>query len=177
MQENDADIIKKVLAGDREAYSSLAEKYARSIGSIAFSYIGNEESARDIAQESLFEAFVKLKTLRNPENFKSWLYQITKNKTKNWIKHRKTEKNALHEKASQAIKATNTTEDNSIQKEKLLKALKKLNEKEKEIVLLRYYSGICRKDAAEILSISEKAADKRLQRAMQKLREELKDVE
>lgn len=170
MHEIDTEIIQKVLKGDKEAFSILAEKYSGLAGATAFSVTRNEENARDIAQESLFEAFLKLHKLKNPEKFKSWLCRIVKNKAKNWLRKKDREKEAVTAKAKHIDQTEPETEKN----EKITETLDKLPEKEREIILLRYNAGLSREEAADVLEISLAAADKRLQRGVKKLKEYFK---
>ncbi|MHC4873985.1 MAG: RNA polymerase sigma factor [Planctomycetota bacterium] len=167
MHENDAEIIQKVLRGEKEAFSLLAEKYSGIAGAVAYSVVGNEENSKDIAQDSIFEAFLKLHKLKNPELFKSWLCKIVRNKAKNWLKKKAREKSAVTAKAEDNSRA----ESKTAEKDRITEALQKLNEKEREIILLRYNTGLSREETAEILEISQAAADKRLQRGVKKLKE------
>ncbi len=171
MENNDAEIIRKVLNGQKEAFSEIADKYASLVASIAYSIVNNSETAKDIAQDSLFDAFLKLDKLKDIDKFKSWLCQITKNKAINWVKSNIAKKKALKEVRKQKEK---TEKKNTDKEDEMLIAIGKLNEIEREITLLRYYNELSRGETSEFLSISEAAADKRLQRAIKKLKDLLK---
>lgn len=56
-------------------------------------------------------------------------------------------------------------------KDKVTKLLNRLNEKQREVVYLKYMIGLEHKEIAEILNIQEESARKLLYRTMEKLRE------
>jgi RNA polymerase sigma-70 factor (ECF subfamily) len=77
---SETDTTSLVLAaqqGDREAFGELAERYERTVYSIALRRLGNHAEAQELCQEVLVKAMQKLDQLREPEAFGGWLRQIT----------------------------------------------------------------------------------------------------
>jgi RNA polymerase sigma factor (sigma-70 family) len=77
--EGDAELVRRTLRGDREAFTRLARRYQDRVHGLAFHYTGNFEDARDVAQDAFIQAYRRLPTLREPEKFGPWLRQLTAN--------------------------------------------------------------------------------------------------
>jgi RNA polymerase sigma factor (sigma-70 family) len=72
----DAALVGLAQAGNRHAFGQLIERYAQMVRHIAGSMVANEESARELVQEALLQAYLSLDHLRDAVRFKSWLYGI-----------------------------------------------------------------------------------------------------
>ena len=79
MKNNDAKLIQRVLEGDDTAFSTLVQKYQKSIHALAWRKIGDFHIAEDITQDTLLKAYQELSTLNEPQRFASWLYVIASN--------------------------------------------------------------------------------------------------
>lgn len=73
---SDAELVRKTLAGDDNAFAMLESRYNARLHSYAFSKTGNREDAQDIVQEAFFEAYQGLQKLERPEKFTGWIYVI-----------------------------------------------------------------------------------------------------
>jgi RNA polymerase sigma factor (sigma-70 family) len=78
-EQRDAEIVRRVLEGDTEAYGVLVEQYRNGVYGLAYHHLRNFEAAREATQEAFVQAYQKLPQLRNPERFLPWLRQITLN--------------------------------------------------------------------------------------------------
>ena len=88
MKNNDAQLIQRVLDGDETAFSALVKKYQRSVHALAWRKIGDFHIAEDITQETFLKAYQRLSTLKEPQSFASWLYVITANHCKAWLREK-----------------------------------------------------------------------------------------
>ncbi len=86
MRTEDGYIIQQCLDGDAEAFGFLVDKYKKSVYALAYSRIRNFHDAQDITQEVFIKAYQNLRTLRRWDNFMGWLYRITANLSKNWLR-------------------------------------------------------------------------------------------
>jgi RNA polymerase sigma-70 factor (ECF subfamily) len=75
----DAELVRRTLEGDQEAYRALVSAYQNKVYGIAYGVIHNREDALDIAQEVFIKAFRKLRGFRGSSSFYTWLYRITIN--------------------------------------------------------------------------------------------------
>ena len=76
---NDAEAVRLVLAGQKEAFLTLLRRHQASVLGLCRRILGSESEAQDVAQEVALQAFLGLETLREPERFGSWLHSIAAN--------------------------------------------------------------------------------------------------
>lgn len=76
----DANIVAAVLAGDRDAFRVLVERYHRPARAYARNHLGDGDLADDASQEAFIEAFRSLGNLREPEKFRYWLFGILRHR-------------------------------------------------------------------------------------------------
>src|SRR5574341_29199 len=79
MDASDADLVKRVLAGDRAAFGPLVERQRPVLLRLAQRMLGDPAEAEDVAQEVCLHAFLSLRRLRDPGRFAAWLYGIAVN--------------------------------------------------------------------------------------------------
>jgi RNA polymerase sigma factor (sigma-70 family) len=174
MRTEDGHIIYQCLEGDSTAFGLLVDKYKASIYALAYSKLGNFHDAEDVTQEVFIKAYRKLKTLKNRDNFLAWLYAITSNLCKNWIKAR--ERRLNHEiNEEENIKdhlSVQYYHDNEIF-DSLHEALELLPESYKQVLVLYYLGDMDGKEIAKFLGTSQNAIMLRLSRARSQLREEM----
>ena len=63
----------------RQAFSQLVTKYQSLVLSVIFAMIKNDETARDLTQETFLKAFRALNTFDTDRSFKAWLLKIANN--------------------------------------------------------------------------------------------------
>src|SRR5512132_1525222 len=87
-----ADEDELVLAcqrGEREAFSSLVERYQRDVYRLCYRYVNNHHDASDLAQEAFLKAFRAIGRFRGDSAFRTWLYRITVNTCLNFRSSRR----------------------------------------------------------------------------------------
>jgi len=72
-------LVNKCLAGDRDAFGVLVDKYKDAVYGLVYSKVRNFHDAEDIAQEVFISAYRDLRSLRQPHRFSSWIYAIAAN--------------------------------------------------------------------------------------------------
>lgn len=83
---DDYNIIKECLDGDREAYSQLIDRYKNYIFNFVFRMTGNYHNAEDITMQTFIQAFKKLKDFKISYKFVTWIYTIAANITKDSLR-------------------------------------------------------------------------------------------
>lgn len=73
----------------RQAVSRLLERYRRLVLSWCGRYVHDRETALDLAQEVLLNAFAKLDTYREQEKFSAWLFIIARNRCLSELRKRR----------------------------------------------------------------------------------------
>jgi len=73
----DLALVRRVQAGDAEAFGELVERNRRAVFRAALAAVGSATDADDVAQEAFVTAFQKLHGFRGESSFKTWLLAIT----------------------------------------------------------------------------------------------------
>ncbi len=87
--KEDEKLCKKIIDGDTNSFSILAEKYRKRIFSLGMGFFKNTEDAEDFLQEVLVKIYLSLKKFRGEARFSTWLTRIAYNTAINSIKRRK----------------------------------------------------------------------------------------
>jgi RNA polymerase sigma factor (sigma-70 family) len=82
MIQDDAEFVKRVLAGDKAAFGRLVDRYRPEAQGLARRMLGDSFEAEDVTQEALVQAFLGLGRLRTPNRFGPWLLGIVVNLSK-----------------------------------------------------------------------------------------------
>lgn len=164
--------IKKAIRGNNKAFQELIQKEKNKLYRMAYLYVKNEADALDIVQETIYKAYVSMKTIEKTEYFSTWLTRILINEALDFIrKHKRmipTEK----------MEEQSTTEYNELEGSiDLIEAINRLEVQYKTVVILRYYKDFTIKQIAETLICPEGTVKTRLHRAAKKLKVDLKEGE
>ena len=76
----DAELVAACLAGEREAFGRIVERYQSLLCSLAYSATGSLSESEDVAQEAFLDAWRQLGSLREPEKLRPWLCGILRHK-------------------------------------------------------------------------------------------------
>ncbi|MGL5328727.1 MAG: sigma-70 family RNA polymerase sigma factor [Peptostreptococcaceae bacterium] len=159
-------LVKKSKKGNKLAFSTLIKSYEIDLYRVAISMTKNEDDALDCIQETILQAYINIKNLKNNEYFKTWLIRILINQCK-----------ALIEKNKKIVELKNIDMQNLYEQEDEIYGIKeeidKLDEDLKILVILYYYQDMSVKDISESLQIPEGTIKSRLSRARNKLKEVL----
>ncbi|WP_431107978.1 RNA polymerase sigma factor [Winogradskyella poriferorum] len=161
---------------DKLRFSKLYEKYAQSLSNILLYKYGELLNPSDKVQEAyikLWENCAKIK----PEAVKSFLYTTANNMMLNEVKHQKV---VLKYQQVKPKDYTNESPEFILRKKEFLKrferVLSQLKEEERAAFLLNKVDGKTHKEVAEILGITKKVAEHRIYAALNKLKNELEEL-
>lgn len=135
------------------------EKYYR----IAYSYVFQEQDALDIVQEGAYRAILKSDALKKPEYVDTWICRIMMNEAVRFL-----EKNRGRTVALEEVPEEGTSD--KIEDVDLRRALEKLNEEERRIVILKYFEEEKIQTIAQVMNLKENTVKSRLYRAVDKLK-------
>ena len=85
--DRDAELIARVLAGERELFHDLVRPYEKSVYFAAFSVLQNQEDAEDAAQDAVLKALKNLRNFRAESKFSTWLISIAINEARSRLRH------------------------------------------------------------------------------------------
>lgn len=171
---SDAGLVKKTLAGNREAFGVLVERHLPMAHALAWSHTGGGADADDIVQDAFLRAFVKLDALREAEKFAGWLAGIVRNLAADARQRQSRIDTTPVDQLPEAPAPASRIEEEEIYA--LLRvAVATLEEPSREVLTLHYFARKSLREVAEIQGITRESAMKRLQRAREALGKQLLD--
>ena len=181
-QKTEADIVVRVLKGDRQAYALLIDEYKNPIYNLAYRMTQNRQDAEDLAQETFLRSFRELSRFDKNRRFYTWLYTISLNIIRNHLKKagRKADFNNTDASSNWIdLNAHNNGEIENDDADRLKKekekqieiCLLKLSPELRELLVLRFYQGLSFEMISEITGFSQSAVKMRVYRGLEKLRE------
>lgn len=179
---DDAQLINRALAGQTEAFGELVLKYQNRLFNTFLHVVGHTEDARDVVQEALVQAFLKLDSFRSESTFYTWLYRIAFNVA---ITQRRKRRKLLSleswgdNPAETCAEADNNPAENLERVERcrqVRRAIAQLPEEYRSLLVLREIDGCCYETIAEVLDLPIGTVRSRLHRARLQLREILKEM-
>ena len=103
MQNNDVELIHRILDGDDTAFTELVAKYQKSVHALAWRKIGDFHIAEEVTQDTFLKAYQNLSTLKRPQRFASWLYVIASRRCLAWQRKKRILTKSLDETSSTQI--------------------------------------------------------------------------
>jgi RNA polymerase sigma factor (sigma-70 family) len=176
MRTEDGYIIQRCLDGDAEAFGFLVDKYKKSVYALAYSRIRNFHDAQDITQEVFIKAYRSLRTLRSWDNFMGWLYRITANLSKNWLRSqsRRPDGEFVEDQEPEVLdrRFVNLYHEN-VMCDSIREALDSLPEIYRQVLTLRYFGGMTIREMSRFIGVSPATIKRRLKRAQEQMKEEM----
>ena len=152
--------------GEKEAFGLLVELWQKPLLVFALRYLIQESEALDAVQETWISVIKRLNKLKNPSLFVSWLFRTLTNKCIDRIRKKQNE-----EKLINNVYLDSGTPKISNENERLEKAIQKLSDEHKILIMLRFGQELQVGQIATILNIAEGTVKSRLHRALSRLRE------
>ena len=178
----DKDLIKKIQAGDINAFKQLFEKYHANIYNLCFRFASSKEEAEYLCQEVFLKIYNSAKTFSHRSQLSTWIYRITVNlclnhqrqqKKFNWLFFDDSSKETITDTTSHLSIPNCDLPDSLIEqkeKEKIIqKAINGLPSKQRTAFILQRYENMSVKDISEILDSSVLSIQSRLARAKENL--------
>jgi RNA polymerase sigma-70 factor (ECF subfamily) len=182
MASTDEELVARSRGGDLDSFNQLVLRWERPIYALAYRVIGREEDARDVAQETFLRAFRALSGFKGQAKFSSWLYRITLNLCRDWIRRERRAPVAqapegvdLIELASEA-EPVESIEDLVARRElgrAVAKAMAMLPEEQRTAIVLKEYHGLTFQEIADLLDCPLSTVKTRLYQGLGVLRKQL----
>lgn len=167
----DRALVERAIAGDTDAYATLARTTARRLFLVAHRILRDTDAAEDAVQQTLVTIWTELPRLRNPSSFDGWSYRIVTRAALAEAKRRVRHRSIIEIGATEA-----TTPDHSASAETrdtLEQAFRRLTPEVRAVVVLRFYADLPIKDIGYALGIPAGTVASRLHRAMRDMRSTL----
>ena len=175
----ETELVKRLMAGDREAFDALYELYKDQAFRTAWFLSGNRADAEDIVQDTFVKVYVNIGQLKQAEGFKSWFYRILTRTAWKQSDSRKREfpdeEILIHADAVSEASEDGNPEQifKKEERDKIRAIVNGLDEKYRTTLVLYYYSQCSTKAIASIMGCLEGTVKSRLFSARRKVKTEL----
>jgi RNA polymerase sigma-70 factor (ECF subfamily) len=172
------ELIRAAQQGEREAFDELVRQTYVDTFTLAYRLTGNEEDARDVAQDAYLRAWRGIGRFRGEAQFSTWMYRITANAAATHTHRRKRLRtDSLDDHAEPVEERIESLPGPAAESAEVLDqvsaAIATLPPKLRHVVLLKDVYGLTHEEIADELDISVAAAKVRLHRARRKLKDML----
>ncbi len=182
MASTDEELVARSMGGDLDSFNQLVLRWERPIYALAYRVIGREEDARDVCQETFLRAFRALGGFKGQAKFSSWLYRITLNLCRDWIRRERRQPLAQAPEGVDLVELAGETEPSEsiealvARKEigaAVAKAMALLPEEQRTAIVLKEYHGMTFQEIANTLDCPLSTVKTRLYQGLSVLRRQL----
>lgn len=179
--DQEQEIIRRVLGGDRSAFAGLVEKYQEPIFNLAYRMTGSREDADDLTQETFIRAYQNLYRFDQHKKFFTWLYTIGINLIRNHLK--KNERKVVHLTTSDSVvehqKEEYTKEkDDTSSADRMIRleqVIRNLPVDLREAIILKFMNDLTFEEVANVTGDSVSAVKMRIYRGLEKMKQMIEE--
>ena len=175
---DEAAILAQIAEGNEKAFEQLFEKYCDNIYGVAFNYTKSAEVAEEVTQDVFVKLWFKRKSLATLQSLENYLFIIARNHIINIFNRNKKDKNFIEHILHHFEENNATPEDILLFKESqelIAQAIATLPHQQQMVYELRRIQGLSLEEVAVKMEISRNTARNHLNRALQNIRQFLKD--
>jgi RNA polymerase sigma-70 factor (ECF subfamily) len=175
---SDAEVVARVLSGEREAFGLLIRRYEPGLLRYATRMLGSQDAAADAVAEGLVRAYRHLASCRDPARLRTWLYRIVANRCKSHLGRRSTGDVSIDEMPSIADPEDNEAAFEQAEELALVeRALLTLSPEKREAFLLKHVEGMSYEEMAAATGERIPTLKMRVHRAREALLQALKEYQ
>ena len=173
--------IERCQAGSKGAFEAIVRKYMKDAYFIALGLVGNREDALDLSQEAFIKAYNNLECFNPNRPFFPWFYQILRNLCFSYLRRRKRRQErfvggldsgqSTMEPQAQDRFAPELVAERNEAKDRLWKAIGKLEPKHREVIILRHFQDLSYEEISQVLFCNKGTVTSRLYYARKRLKE------
>lgn len=174
---SDEELVKLLLSTrNTKLFEVIYDRYASKVYNKCFSFVLNEEQAKDLTQDIFLKLYIKLPTFKGNSRFSTWLYTLTYNFCVNYVQR---DKAYLIRQSSVNIEMSDKSNDEideitdhqvlELKARDLDKALQMIPVEDKAMLLLKYQDEISIQELQQVMGLGASAVKMRLKRAKQKV--------
>ena len=171
ISKSDSELILLTLDGRQDAFGNLVERYRERSVRIAAAMVGDMELARDLTQDAFLKAYRALGRFDTNASFSPWFYCILKNTCRDQLRRRGRFRSVI-ERLKPTLNDRGDLWDEIRSKDTasvVRKGMKKMRDKDREIIELRHFSGLSYDEIADLLDIPRGTVMSRLHYARKTL--------
>lgn len=170
---SERELVDRAQAIDSVAYDVLVDRYNQRICTYIARMIGDDETGRDLAQETFIKAWQALPSLQGDKMFQAWLYRIATNTAKDYLRRKQLIQWLPWEKHEEFIADAMSVagpEDGIADRDFLKFALIQIPFKYRHCVILQIIEERPQREIAALLGISERSVSTYVNRGLEHLR-------
>jgi len=175
--DDDFIVIKKFIGGDNSSFQILVKKHREKVRNIVYLTMSSSNMVDDITQEVFITIYRKLKFFRFESQFTTWLYRITVNKCKDYLRKMNVRKIFTPIKDDEDFTFTGSSLEEEDISKIVMHAVSKLPVKLRMPLLLKDIEGFSYQEIAETLECEMGTVKSRIFRAREKLKTILQPME
>jgi RNA polymerase sigma-70 factor (ECF subfamily) len=183
----DAELVKRVQAGDKAAFDILVQKYQHKVVNLISRFVSDQAECYDIAQDSFIKAYRAIGNFRGDSQFYTWLYRIAANTAKNHLASRARKspnytvdvEDAEHFEGESGLKEYTNPENLLLSQEiekTVFQAIDDLPDDLKSAITLRELEGLSYEEIAEVMDCPIGTVRSRIFRARDAIDKELRPL-
>jgi RNA polymerase sigma factor (sigma-70 family) len=158
----------------KEEFLQNFDTYSDAIFRFCLVKTSNKELAEDLTQEAFMRYWQAVQDGKVMHNVRSFLYTVASNLVIDWYRKKKAlSLSALEENGFEAQDTAVTGVLENAEFTQILETIADLEEKDKEVLLLRFVEGLDPKDIAVIIDESANVVSVRINRAIEKVQKKL----
>jgi RNA polymerase sigma-70 factor (ECF subfamily) len=177
----DEELAKKVQEGDRDSFSLLVERYQEKMRRYGRKFLRQHEDIDDVVQDIFLKTYANIKSFDSGKKFSSWLYRIAHNTFLNHLRSSKKELFRIDFDTVLPFLYSNDDPEEGLElkkvSEQLDSYLELLDQKYREIIVLRFYEGLSYEEIADVLKVPVSTVGVRISRALQHLKKKAGESE
>jgi RNA polymerase sigma-70 factor, ECF subfamily len=177
--DDDQALIARARAGDQDAYGALVARHQDVAFRTAYVISGDAADAEEAAQDAFVKAHAALDRFRAGAPWRPWLLTIVANEARNRRRSAgRREHLAVRAAAAEPSLVAASAESSVLladRREALRGALARLEERDREVVFLRFFLDLSEAETAAALGCRPGTVKSRLHRALERLRAHLED--
>jgi RNA polymerase sigma-70 factor (ECF subfamily) len=169
--------VRAAQSGDREAFRRLLDVYDRRLLYFVRRFLPDVHQAFDVMQDVWLTVFRRLPSLRVPEAFRVWLYQMARDKVVTLLRRHRREEEVYAILRDHHADATDGDHELTFDRAELVhQALERLSPEHREVLLLRFLEGLSLEDIARAVGCGAGTVKSRLHYAKQALRQHVEKL-
>ena len=172
---NDAEAVRRCQAGELDAFRHLVEQYKDILYGAAYLMTGSAATAEEHVQEAFVSAWRGLGGFNNDRPVKPWLVRILVNRVLSERRRGHIVAASLDDPAREDPAGPDDVAHWVSNKEQVEQALRCLSNEHRQVVLLRFFTGLSLAEIAEVLRTRVGTVKSRLHRALQHMRTALEE--
>jgi RNA polymerase sigma-70 factor (ECF subfamily) len=174
----DAEVIRRVLAGEAEAFGILVARHRDRFARFALHMLGNREDAEEALQDAFVRSYRSLARCADLDRFDAWLYRILSNRCRTArTRRRRREQTFVSDPIAIERAVGHSHSEASEWREEIARALAQLPPEQREAFLLKHVEELSYEEMVALSGVGLSALKMRVKRACERLHLLLRESE